>query len=259
MAVRYPCFVINLDRQPDRYATFRRWNADTGLAIERFPASDGVKLDEQTRRAVAETDDYHVGMIGNAHSHKRLWEHAKDIGRPIVVFEDDAVLRRDIVDAMPKVVRSIGGYWDVIMLGFNTDSMLVLHEGEQMPMMMYSEYPDERELEIFRNEIREVSARKMKYTFGVCGYMISPFGANNLLEKCFPMGDRFARIKISDYNRGFPANFKGPEPIVKGRAIRVTARSIDATMNLFYSELSAYACVPPLVMTPNEQSTSTTR
>ena len=37
----YPCYVINLDRQPERLAAFREWNAGCGLDIKRFAAVEG--------------------------------------------------------------------------------------------------------------------------------------------------------------------------------------------------------------------------
>ena len=61
----YPCHVINLERQPERLAEFRRWNADCGLTIERFPAVDGSALDEAARRQVSLMDST-PGTIGNA-------------------------------------------------------------------------------------------------------------------------------------------------------------------------------------------------
>ena len=72
------------------------------------------------------------GIVGNAASHKRLWERAVSAMRPHVIFEDDAVLRTDMAEVLPAVIAKIGGFWDILLLGFNQNSWLKLHPGEHM-------------------------------------------------------------------------------------------------------------------------------
>ena len=235
----YDSFVISLDRQADRLAEFQRRNADCGLTIQHFSAIDGAMLDERARRAIASSDEFTKGMLGAAGSHKALWERAAAAARPIIIFEDDAVLRLDIGTALPTVIRAIGGFWDILLLGFNTDVPLAARLANKFVNSgIFPRYPSADYLSGFRLLTEALAPARLTTAFGICGYVITPRGAQRLLERCFPMDNR-------------------PLHLLGRQAKRVFG--IDSMMNAFYGSLDAYVCFPPLVMTPNEQATSTTR
>lgn len=235
----YESFVINLDRQPDRLVEFQRRNADSGLTIQRFAAIDGGALDEKDRRAVARTDEFTKGMLGSACSHKALWERAAAGGRPIIIFEDDAVLRLDVCTALTTVIRDIRGFWDILLLGFNTDAAVAARVANKfVNSATFPRYPSAEYLSGFRLSTEASAPARLISAFGICGYAITPRGAQRFLERCFPMDKRTLHLL------GFPP-------------VRVSG--IDSMMNAFYGSLDAYVCFPPLVMTPNEQATSATR
>lgn len=234
----YPCYVINLDRQPERLATFRQWNDGCGLAIERFPAIDGAGLDEAARRKLTTVDGLGPGILGNAASHKALWEQTVDRMRPHVIFEDDAVLRSDIAEALPATIAKIGGFWDILLLGFNTDAGLHLRPGEHLRASIEFEYyPSEASLRAHRDARDEVRPYRLANAFGACGYAISPLGARKLLQQCFPIIRR-------------PLLIRGRQPMM--------VMTIDGPMNIAYPTIDAHICLPPLVMTPNDHATSST-
>ncbi len=234
----YPCTVINLDRQPERLAAFRDWNAGCGLDIERFAAVDGQALDPAAAREVIAFDPPSAGVLGNAASHKRLWERTVGAMRPHVVFEDDAVLRSDIAEALPAAIARIGGFWDILLLGFNTNSVLRLRPGEHLAQSLrFSPYPSEAELRAHRSARADVRPYRLANAFGICGYVVSPLGARKLLERCFPM--RRQLLVIPGFQSLYIATLDGP-------------------MNVVYPTIDAYICLPPLVMTPNDQATSQT-
>lgn len=233
----YPCHVINLERQPERLAEFRRWNADCGLTIERFPAVDGSALDEAARRQVSLMDST-PGTIGNAASHKRLWEHTVSEMRPQVVFEDDAVLRSDIAETLPGVIAGIGGFWDILLLGFNTNFFIKLRPGEPFEgSLQFSTHPSEAELSAHRDSRGAVRAYRLDKAFGIWGYVISPLGARKLLEQCFPITPRTLLLP------GIPP---------------VAFVTLDGPMNVIYPSIGAHICLPPLAMSPNDPGTSHT-
>jgi glycosyl transferase family 25 len=235
----YPCFVINLDRQPERLAAFRQWNDGCGLEIERFAAVDGRTLDEAARRALILFEPPSAGTYGLAASHKLLWERTVEAGRPHVILEDDAVLRSDIADELPRVIGRIGGFWDIILLGFNTNAPLHLRSGERYRgrPIHFEPYPNETQLRDHRQSRGDVEPYRLAHAFGVCGYIVSPMGARKLLVACFPVKGR--TLFMPD-----------------GRLIKTP--TVDSETNAIYATIDAYVCLPPLVMTPNDPATSST-
>jgi GR25 family glycosyltransferase involved in LPS biosynthesis len=239
-AFPYRGFVINLDREPQRMAAFRAWNDAAGLPIERFPAIDGAKLDQAARLSITDIPQLTWGAVGSAMSHRNLWRIAAETFQTIVVFEDDAVLRLDIADAISRLIGSLTGFWDIILLGVNTDSVFELRPGEQLgPGPKFSAYPSREELTWFRGLDMPPRLHRLGYAFGLPGYMISPLGARKLLELCFPIRERGIRIP------GLP-QLRGPG-------------TLDVLLNAFYGVVTAYVAWPPLVLTPNEPTTSGTR
>ncbi len=239
MPLPYPAYVINLDRQPERYARFVAWNGGAGVGIERVSGSDGATMDEATRATVSVGANYTPGAVGVAHAHKRLWAKAAELGRPVLVFEDDAVLRGDFADALPPLVASLKVFWDIILLGVNTDAVLVAPPGRQVDAAApYGAYPGEAELARFRDSRDPPSLLRLQHAFGLCGYLVSPKGAARLSERCFPMRDTAI-----------------VSPVMKGA---YPAQGLDSLLNAHYAAVEAFVCWPPLVLTPNEQKTSGT-
>src|SRR5262249_47790347 len=67
-------FVVNLDRQPDKYEGFLSENRDCGIAFERFSASDGAKMSDaevMALRLIAPGARFTKGAVGCAASHSR--------------------------------------------------------------------------------------------------------------------------------------------------------------------------------------------
>ncbi len=237
----YECVVINLDRQPERLAEFWEWNKGCGLEIERFSAVDGATLDEMTRRSVSISDRLTKGMIGSALSHKRIWRRVVETARPLVAFEDDAVLRGDIAEALPQVLSLVQarGAWDIILLGFNTNTRPNLATGERLVTpLRFVDYPKPEHLRAHRESRIPVVPYRLSNAFGICGYVLSPTGARKLLDRCFPIDDRFI----------YPRELDHP----------VMVTTVDTMMYSIYATMDAYLCLPPLVMTQNDPGASTT-
>ena len=232
-------FVISLKRTPDRLEKFHANNAGTAIRFEHFEAIDGMSMDSSARAAIVapRATGYTPGALGIAASHRALWLRCREQQNPFVICEDDAVLREDIVDQLPRVVIGADD-WDIIMLGFNFDVGL---ETEIVPGILMGggfsvKYPSQQDLDAFVRGRGQVALQRLNLCFGICAYAISPTGARRLLQKAFPMDNRPTIIKSA--NRSFPAY------------------GVDCMMATLYSELSAYVCIAPLAMTPNNQKTS---
>ena len=91
-------YLINLDRSRDRLERFMADNAMPDLEIVRFPAVDGSKLDRTdlvSRGVIAGDLLYSNNAVACSLSHLAIWRQIIADGRPAVVCEDDAILRKD--------------------------------------------------------------------------------------------------------------------------------------------------------------------
>jgi len=233
-------FVINLNRRPERYDSFLRVNAATKIAFERFEASDGASMSSEDvgrMKLVAPGTRFTPGAIGCAASHLRIWQQTVESETPAVVFEDDAVLRNDAKERLEVLLTTLTS-WDYIALGYNTDIILDVDWAPGMRAMISLQppYPNEEHAAVFQVSTAQVAAIRLNNCLGIPGYVVSPAGARKLLELCFPMD-----------NRSYPV----PAYNSTGKVI-----GIDAMMNAVYGSIRAFACFAPLVVSKNEQATS---
>jgi GR25 family glycosyltransferase involved in LPS biosynthesis len=222
--------VINLDRQPERLAAFRQWNDGCGLTIERFSAVDSETLDPPAKPSDNVEQTYVPSAC--ALSHRRLWERAAMTTQPMAVFEDDAVIRSDAGIALHGLMLKMRKLprWDLLLLGFNTDTVLSLRPGQHVTQLFEATAsPSVDELWRFRSSRMPTHPFRLATAFGLCGYVISAGGARRLLKLCFPTGGRVFRL--------FGPSIEGV--------------TLDHLMNGLYRMLDAFVCIPPLVMTPN--------
>jgi glycosyl transferase, family 25 len=235
-------FVINLNRQPEKYELFLKQNSGTGIAFERFEASEGTSISPQDAigmKLVVPGARFTPGAVGCGASHFRIWQQTILSEVPALVFEDDAIIRHDLNARLSKLLTAIGN-WDFLTLGYNTDSVLDVEFAPGMNSMVVfnPQRPDERSKSVFQRSNSEVAAFRLHNCFGTPGYVISPAGAQKLLQLCFPMGNLLFRI---------PALLK--EHTVVG---------VDGMMNRIYRSIDAFACFAPLVIPRNDNATSTT-
>jgi glycosyl transferase, family 25 len=166
--------------------------------------------------------------IGAALSHRELWQQCLLRGEVIAVFEDDAWLRQDFEPQLDKLLQRASG-WDVMLFGCNTPHV-------SLTRSFSVAYPQPEHLAEFTKMRDAVELCHVLLALGICGYAITPRGAERLLRYCFPLDNRPIRLAVT------------------GRRIR--AYGIDCTMADAYPKMRALLCWPPLVMTPNEQRSS---
>ncbi len=106
--------IINLDRRPDRLEAITADLAKSdlsGIPVYRMPAVDASKVSLvhlTTPRARAELAaleksrirDYHAqltpGALGCYMSHLAAWEYAASSDKPVLIFEDDATISKEV-------------------------------------------------------------------------------------------------------------------------------------------------------------------
>jgi glycosyl transferase, family 25 len=234
-------FVVNLNRQPEKYESFLKLNAGTKIAFERFEASDGALFspkDAVGMKLVVPGVQLTPGAVGCAASHFRIWMQTVESGVSALVFEDDAIIRDDISERLGLLLPTLKD-WDYITLGYNTDSILDLElaPGMKSMMMFLPKYPDGESAAAFQRSTAQVAAMKLNNCFGTPGYVVSPEGARKLLQLCFPMDNR--TYPVPALNR------------------TLAAVGVDGVMNTIYSSIQAFACFAPLVVPKNDHATST--
>ncbi|SEN15018.1 glycosyltransferase family 25 protein [Bradyrhizobium sp. OK095] len=236
-------FVINLDRHPEKFENFLRRNAGCGIAFERFSATNGLELTDQevmAMRLVAPGSQFTRGAVGGAASLWRILNWIAKQNEPALVFEDDCTIRYDIIARLEALLPSLDS-WDLLVLGYNTDSVLDLELAQGMKSMMVFRpvHPDDASDAAFQRSNSQVAAFRLNCCFGPAGTAISPAGASRLLELCFPMDNRPVRIEALG-NRMLPTI------------------GLDGMGNSTYRFFKAYACFAPLVVPRNNNATSTT-
>jgi glycosyl transferase family 25 len=232
---------LNLTRRADRNQRFL--DVNRGCAdFQRFEAIDGAHL--ETEQLIQEgvirepLREYTPGALGCAVSHKTLWEYCVSSGEPVAIAEDDGVFNRHFAEKAGKVLADLPPGWDIILWGWNFDSVLHVEAipGVKQAVMEFDPRELGPHLSKFQNCHYDVAAVPLIAAFGLVCYSVSPKGAQRLGELCFPL-----------------RNEEIPIHAMRRRLLNV---SIDVTMNKHYRGLDSYVSFPPLVWTDNDKSTS---
>lgn len=167
--------VINLERRPDRLATFLgqlHEHAGPGLAsrFRRLDAVDGrgLELTDEIRHLFrGNRFGFRRGVVAAALSHLRLWEEVASAGRGVcLVFEDDAVIGEGFPEGLAAAraaAARLDPCWDVVLLGY-------ISPQDAPP-------PDAG-----CGGASLVPARWSRFVGGTFCYLISPSGARRLLD-----------------------------------------------------------------------------
>jgi len=239
--------VINLERRPDRKRQFLAWNSDHGIAFTFIAATEGASLatDALVRDnlLVAGPHRYPDGAIGNALSHRALWRQCAQSADPMLVFEDDACLRKDFVRLAESALAVAGSDWDIFFFGYNTDAAIAVITPEALfGVIVFDDHAKKKPgyFEKFATAAPETpppSVFTAARVWGTLGYMVTPRGAQRLLDACFPLSSEDA-ILLHVEQRTVP-------PV-----------ALDGMINLALQRglVTAKCCFPPIVAGPNDDS-----
>ncbi len=232
---------INLARREDRKQHFLAINQ--GIAdFDHVKAVDGSTLDfDQVLDAGLVAPDlttYTHGALGCAWTHMLLWKYAIARNETITIAEDDAVFNRNFSQLSSKLLDQLPQDMDFVLWGWNFNSILCVEllGGLQQALMHFTNKPMLEKMSEFQNSQLDCIAMKLLFAFGIPCYSISPKGAAQLINACFPL--KACTLSAPALQEDMP-NF-----------------GIDVAMNHHYAKLSCYACWPPLVVTENDKSQS---
>lgn len=234
-------FFISLDRTPERTERFLTANAHIQDFI-RAPGIDGSLLNIDDLRGkgfVQESCEFTQGAVGSGLTHVALWGSVAQTGIPAHIFEDDAFLCGNFEQESRRIIAGLPDDWDIILWGNNSDTVLQfdLLPGITQCIATFSQDSVRAGIHSFREMNVSSLPFRLDHTFGICGYAISPLGAEKMIKRCLPM----QTINIT-------------YPSLNNRII--PASSIDHLMNLHYREMKAYTCLPPLCLTDNQSAQS---
>jgi glycosyl transferase family 25 len=236
----FDCFVISLARTPERLKAFSEYNSKSAINFQHFVAVAGDTISEADigRILAPGAMPYSRNSFGNALSHLTLWRRCIGQTKNFMVLEDDAVVRHDTKARLSALLENFNE-WDIIFLGYNTDVPLELNvaPGIFCGTRFSPPFPSVKQLSDFASSTNPVGLHRLYLALGTCGYVVSPKGAQVLMQTCFPLDNRLVQYGSVQY------------------AFR--AAGLDAVMATIYPTISAYACLAPLVMTPNDKGTST--
>lgn len=235
--------VVNLDRNHDRLESFYQNNSHLSSVV-RFSAVDGrlISRDQLISRGIfsADAPDYTPGATGCALSHLSLWKQAAEQSGPFTVVEDDALLNQFFEDRAEELLQRLPADWDIVLWGWNFDSILLFHMiPTGLPCLaVASEHLVREHIQDLQKTPIQAQAFRLQKAFGTLAYTVSPKGAVKLANHCLPI--RPMDVFCAGLNRAVP-NF-----------------AIDVMANALYPNINAYVSFPPLAMSRNDKSQSTT-
>lgn len=241
-------YVLNLERRPERLRRFMGWNAGNGLDLQVVAGIDGLRVDraDMVRQGLLDGDNkaYTPGSLGGSLSHRRQWQECVAEGVPRMVFEDDACLRGDIAARVAALADSqVLDNCDIVFLGHNGDAPLTMMMPDGLLSAVYFGVNRDGRAD-FYDGFRKPDPRRPPpalhaavMVWGCIAYVVTPRGAERLLQTCFPLSSR-GTVRVHS----------------EGRDVRVNG--IDGMMNqgLQGGQLRGFVFFPPLAISPNDLS-----
>lgn len=237
--------VISLARTPERLQRFRARLGSFAEAVQWHSGVDGKTLNCDSLLAQGIIDPSALtwprGQIGCALSHLSAWQWCLDLGKPLLIFEDDVQLATDWHNRLQALIRQLSGQpWDFLLLGCNQDSCLQIEwsAGHRMTSLFRPRYSDEASLTEALSAAQQPTAYKLVTALGLAGYVIKPEAAARLAEWVYPL-------------RTLPIR----TPELPSR----DCFSLDGQLNSYYESIHAFVAFPPIAVGENNQVSSLTK
>jgi glycosyl transferase, family 25 len=235
--------VISLERTPERLAEFKNYNEHLKDIVV-FKAVDGLMLSQDELAAsgiILPPIHYTKGALGSMVSHTRLWEHSIKSGEITTICEDDAIFNLQFSRHSVELLRNLPDDTDIIYWGWNFDALTAIELVPGMPTwrVAFGRNPVRSEIRAFQECSIKPAPYRLLRAFGIICYTITPNGARHLREACFPIrGDTWDFPEIQ---------------------LRMSNVAVDVGMCKALPDLKGFCCLPPLVMSLNEQHRSLNR
>lgn len=232
--------LISIDSE--RIANFKKRNPHIRIDDEKLGAKEERlspnEIEMIASTEIAEAAKRFKGSIGNAHS--IFWELQECAGQEknYLILEDDVTIHPHAIEFLEENWEKISAV-DFLALGANTNAPITF---EPICGMRFSgvflraidKHPSYSRIEgILRTYSHaEVSIYRLHKMLGTCAFMVSPSGAQKLLNKAFPLDSTPIDI-----------------PLLSHRLIGI---SFDRRINAILETIDAKICIPFLAITPND-------
>ena len=209
-------FVINLDKDKEKYALFLQNFKTENIIVERFSAIDG----KEYRKTNPQDLSFYASnfstnkAIGCFKSHLMCWQQIVNRNLPYaIIFEDDIIAAKpqEWEDQIISTVQNMSNVsWDIILLGYH--SQYVTNYADKNPLLFY----------FFRSLGYGKKSKVIKdniitpVTFGgTHAYVISNTGAKKLLNELKLIGKTTIDLKIASLHAQNKINlFACVDPII---------------------------------------------
>jgi GR25 family glycosyltransferase involved in LPS biosynthesis len=228
-------FVISLERSADRKRVFDAYNSKY-INYTYHNAVDGKTINIDTLdEAILKkgSQNYSNSAIGCAISHLQLWKKCIELNKPIVIMEDDAIVKCDYNTHINNLMNNlVPNEWDIIQLNYNFDSVLSYNNTnyETCHCLFGRHKMTKTDIDTFVSTKINPTLAKLNFCFGMSAYIINPAGAKKLINGCFPMDNRILTMPFLN---------------------NLMSYTIDCMANSIYKDISAYVCIIPFVVTPH--------
>ena len=237
-------FVISTEIYKDRLSHFFNTNNDVSEA-QVIMGMNALKLDadpemtEIFKEGTTENCNWPKGSICCGLAHFEALRTCVELGEPVTIFEDDAILVSDFDAKSKDLLGRIGTEWDIVQWGYNWDSFLDVRFQKTDKTVFRVQPIKEYKLnsEKFQDWGMNSTLFPLVSTFGMHAYTVSPSGAKKILE-FYP---KFTDFFVDNLN-------------LLGHSY--WASSLDMVLNAFYNSNNCFVALPPLSYVVNDKQAS---
>lgn len=225
----YKIYVINLKHRTDRKEFFLNHND-----ILHPIFFEGIVDLKSTP-----PEFFSKGSYGCALSHFKLWEECINLDEPIIICEDDAILHSSL-NVISKNFLNSNKNVDLIHFGCNYDSIVdvELSANHRLISCFSNCVITEKDINDFKISDPSTHFFKLRNSFGMMCYLITPQGAKKLLA-------------IDDIRE-----LKCKSLFIPGLNRSINTYTLDCLLNYYYSQINAFITLPPLAITQNDKTQS---
>ncbi|MFT8419486.1 MAG: glycosyl transferase [Acetobacter sp.] len=226
-------FFISSNAAPEQTERFERLNAHVPDLV-RSVGMDEQALDVQAMQKmnlISAECLFSQAAFAKALSHVSLWGNVAQHQTPAHIFTSNAVLCANFETESTRILASLPHDWDFVLWGSAPGATLQLDILPDLALFsgaVQPPYSAQGAAALSEMDVTSLAFALMS-TLSVCGYAISPTGADKLIKACLPLTSTTI-------------------PATTAHATGRAAQTLEELMSLHYSTIKAYACVPPLCM-----------